>query len=346
MKKYRLVWLLLSTCATTTAIAQNADSASYYHQQGITEQQARRFREAEKHFAKSDQFGHGNTANLVEWGNVLVAQNRYMEAREKFLEAEKKDPENPVIIENLATLSINARKWPEAVKYAQLMQAKKIGTKPVNFIIAKAYYEMENYGEALKYCERAFRDDSTKAEVPYIAGRCFVEMSNYKRAEGCYQQAIARDPKNFNWMFEAGMVAYAIPDDKKAVYWFEMAAEKGYKRTDVYLENLANAYVNMKEYEKGIPLLKTVLEHRPHDAELIYNVGDAYYRNKQYQDAIDTWDKLLVIDKKNMNALYMIGMAYQKKGDTAKGEQLCNQAIALDPSLKDLRQEKKMPGGR
>ncbi len=78
-------------------------------------------------------------------------------------------------------------------------------------------------------------------------------MSNYKRAEGCYQQAIARDSSNANWMFEAGMVAYSIPDDKKAVYWFEPAGAKGYKRTDVYLENLANAYLNLKQYDKGLP---------------------------------------------------------------------------------------------
>jgi hypothetical protein len=38
----------------------------------------------------------------------------------------------------------------------------------------------------------------------------------------------------------------------------------------------------------------------------------------------------------------MIGMAYQKKGDTEKGKALCDKAIALDPSLKSLKQEIKM----
>jgi hypothetical protein len=37
----------------------------------------------------------------------------------------------------------------------------------------------------------------------------------------------------------------------------------------------------------------------------------------------------------------MTGLAYQKKGDMAKGTQLCEQAIKLDPSLKNFRQEKK-----
>jgi tetratricopeptide (TPR) repeat protein len=343
MRKYPFVWFLC-TCVFASGYGQNADSAAFYQQRGLTEQQARRFREAEKNFAKADQFAPNTAATLIEWGNALVAQNRYMEGREKFLLAEPKDPNNPVIIENLATLSVNVRKWADAVKYGQKMQQLKIG-KPMNFVIAKSYYEMENYGEALKYCERAFHDDSTKAEVPYIAARCFLEMSNYKRAQGCYEQAIARDSSNVNWIYEAGLVSYAIPDDKKAIYWFERAGARGYKRTNDYVENLANAYLNIGEYEKGSTLLKEVLERRPGDQELLYNVADAYFRNGKYQEAIDHWDQVLTIDKKNYSALYMIGMAYQKKGDKQKGEQLCNQAIQLDPSLKNLRQERKMPGG-
>jgi hypothetical protein len=36
----------------------------------------------------------------------------------------------------------------------------------------------------------------------------------------------------------------------------------------------------------------------------------------------------------------MIGMCYQKKGDKSKGAQLCDQAIAMDPSLARLKQQK------
>jgi hypothetical protein len=32
-------------------------------------------------------------------------------------------------------------------------------------------------------------------------------------------------------------------------------------------------------------------------------------------------------------------MSYQKKGDNEKGKALCDKAIALDPSLKSLKQE-------
>jgi tetratricopeptide (TPR) repeat protein len=92
-------------------------------------------------------------------------------------------------------------------------------------------------------------------------------------------------------------------------------------------------------------LLQEVLAKKPQDQELLYNIADAYYNLHKYDDAINYWDKILAIDKQNANSLYMIGLSYQKKGEKEKGQQLCDKAIQMDPSLKNLKEEKKMPGG-
>ena len=341
MKNVNIILMLglISPCAYS-----QADSSAFYYQKGVAEKDARRFREAEKNFAKAGQFTPTDPKVLIGWGQSLVEQKRYMEAREKFTTAYQSDNKNGEVLENLATLSMNTRQWNDAITYAKKMQEAKIGNS-ANYIIAKSYYEQENYGECLKYCEQAFKEDPKRAETPYIAGRSLVEMSNYKKAAGCYEQALERDSTKMNWMYELGLVYYAIPDDKKAIYWFEKAASKGYVRSNDYLENLANAYLNLKNYEKGLSLMQEVLQRKPADQELLYNIADAYYQTGKYQDAIDYWDKILAIDKQNASALYMIGLSYQKKGEKEKGQQLCDKAIQMDPSLKNLKEEKKMPGG-
>jgi len=337
--------MILAVCGFISTFAfSQSDSSDFYYQKGLTEKQARRFREAEKNFSKASQFAPSNTNVLVEWGQSLMEQNRYTEAKDKFTKAYQADNKNPVVIEKLAMLSLNTHQWNDAITYAKKMQELKIG-KSAGYIMAKAYYEQENYGECLKYCELAFKEDPARAEIPYIAGRSLVEMSNYKKAAGCYEQAIERDSTKPTWMYEAALVYYAIPDDKKAIFWFEKAAAKGYPRSNDYIENLANAYLNIKNYEKGIALMQEVLQKKPSDQELLYNIADAYYKIGKYQDAIDYWDKILTADKQNANALYMIGLAYQKKGEKEKGEQLCEKAIQMDPSLKNLKQEKKQPEG-
>ena len=325
-----------------TAIAQSADSANYYYRLGTKEKNAQRYREAEKHYNKAYRFDQKNFDILIDWALVLMAQKRYRDAQDKFQKAEQLKPTDPVVLENLAQLSLNAHQWQKAIQYAQRFQ--KLNTKKsVNFIIAKSYYELENFGESLKYCQFAFKEEPTRAEIPYTAGRCFMEMSNYRRAAGCYEEALAIDSSNSTWMYEAGLMWYAVPDDKKSIYWIEKAGEKGYKKSNDYYENLSNAYANIGKHEKAVDLLKEVLKNRPQDKEVLYIVAESYYKAKKYQEAINYWDKVLALDQKNAHALYMIGMAYQKKGDKQKGMQLCDKAIEMDPSLKSLREENRRP---
>ena len=328
---------------TATNMFAQTDSATYFFQKGNEEKTARLFKPALADYQKSVQFNENNAIAQRELGLVALELRSYdlsIKAFEKVLKLQKEDH---VAIENLTNIYFWTRKWNEAIQSAHTAQQLHIGSQN-NFIIAKSYYELENYGEALRFLELAYRDDPKNPEVPYMGGRSYVEMSNYKKALGCYEQALAIDSTKTNWVYEAGMVAYAIPDDKKAIYYFEKAAEKGMKKTNDYIENLANAYMNVKAFDKAMPLMDELLKRKPYDMEVLYAVADAYYRTGKYQDAIDTWDRMLAIDDKNANALYMIGMSYQKKGEKEKGQLLCDKAIEMDPSLAKNKQKLQMPG--
>lgn len=343
MCKSLLVVVVLSF-GLTLSYAQNQDSSSYFFQKGIEEKNARKYREAEKNFVKAHQLAPDNFDIARELANTYMAQNRYAEAREKYLIADHLKSNDPGVTENLATLSFNLRKWEDAIKYAEKSQRLQ-PNKPVSFIIGKSYYEQENYGEAVKHLQMASKEEPARAEIPYILGRSYLDMSNYKQSAGFFEKAIALDSSKVNWIYEAGLVFYAIPDYKKSLVYIELAGAKGYKKSNDYLENLGNAYINVKEYNKGIEILKEVMKRKPSDQELIYQVAQAYFKAKKYQEAIDTWDIVLGIDKTNANVLYMIGLSYQKKGEKQKGQQLCDKAIEMDPSLNSLRQKQDMGMG-
>ncbi len=96
--------------------------------------------------------------------------------------------------------------------------------------------------------------------------------------------------------------------------------------------------------EKAISMQKDLLEKRPFDLNLMYNLADTYYRMAKYDDAITYFDKVLGADKEDARALYMIGMSLQRKGQETKGMALCNKAIEMDPTLNGLRQRKFVVG--
>jgi tetratricopeptide (TPR) repeat protein len=204
--------------------------------------------------------------------------------------------------------------------------------------VARKHYQEDNYVEAIRALEKAAIEEPSNAQVPYLTGRAYLDMNNYRKAASYLEKAIAMDSTKANWIYECGLIFYAIPDFKKSLQYILLAGEKGYKRTNDYLENLGNAYLNVKDYPKGLELLGEVLKKKPGDPELLYQVAFAYYKSGKFQEAIDHWDQVLEIDQTNAEALYMIGMAYQKKGEKDKGQQICDRAIEMDPSLRSKRQ--------
>ena len=339
MKNYLI---LASILFVQQGFAQS-DSAAFYKQKADADNESRRYLTSFKYYQKSLSFDSSNVDVHRGLGKVALELRRYDIARISWEHVLKAAPNDTAAMVNLTTVYFNTRKWNDAMQMAQKAQAANVGHNN-NLIIAKSFYELENYGQALKFLELAYRDDPKNPEIPYMGGRSFVEMSNYKKALGCYEQVLALDSSKAQWYYEAAMVAYAIPDDKKALDYFEKAAAHGQKRTNDYLENVANCYMNLKNYPKAIPIMEELLQRKPADMDILYNMGDTYYRSSKYDQAIATWDKMLAIDDKNANALYMIGVAYQKKGEKEKGQALCDKAIQMDPNLAKNKVKKENMG--
>jgi tetratricopeptide (TPR) repeat protein len=275
---------------------------------------------------------------------LLFELKKYPQAREKYLLLEASGDKTAHTYNKLLTLSFNMRQYPDAIKYAQLVKKTDPSAKTA-FYIGKANYETENYGEAIKFLNIAATEDPQNAEVPYMSARSYADMMNYKQAMPFFEKALQLSPDNNRWMYETGLMYYAMHDDKSALKYLLLAAEKGYKRDNEYLENLAIAYLNTKETDKGMAILKESLARRPSDANLLGMIAEASYDARRYDDAILYFDQLLALDKQNASALYMIGMSYQKKGEKGKGEALCDRAIQMDPSLARNKQKMQMPGG-
>jgi tetratricopeptide (TPR) repeat protein len=141
------------------------------------------------------------------------------------------------------------------------------------------------------------------------------------------------------------LIYYAMNDDQNSLKYMLEAAEKGLKKDNSYMQNLATAYINAGRFNEGIGVLQDLLRLRPSDLNLLYTIAEAYYNAKKYDNAINYYDEVLAANKQNAEALYMIGMCYQKKGEKQKGMDLCDKAIEMDPSLQNLKQKKEMPGG-
>jgi tetratricopeptide (TPR) repeat protein len=205
--------------------------------------------------------------------------------------------------------------------------------------LARKQYQEDNYAEAIRLLTKAAAEEPQNPQIPYLTARAYMDMNNYKKAASFMEKAISMDSARSNWIYECGLIYYAIPDYKKSLDFIVLAGDKGYKKTSDYLENLGNAYINVGQHQKGIEVLNEVLKKKPEDPELLYQVAQANFKTGKYQEAIDLWDRAFAQDKSNAEVLYMIGLSYQRKGEKEKGQQICDKAIEMDPSLRNKRQQ-------
>ncbi len=313
------------------------DSSVFYLTKGKEFLQSRLIQQAEKSFLKSIEFDPNFEEARITIAIYYKDNRKYAQSREQFGKLLEKDVNHIVALENLCDLSVLLRKWEDVIIYGKKLKENNKG-KDINYKIAKAHYELENYGEAIKMLEATIADSTKNADVYYTLGRCKVEVSAYGQAINAYLKSFQYDTTQNIRFYELGLLYYGINDGPNATKYMEIAGNKGYKKDNDYYENLGMAYMEFN-LDKGVEILKILLERKP-DTEIMFQIAQAYYQKKQYNEAIQFWQKVIDNDKQNYRALYMIGMSYQRKGDPDKGIAICNQAISLDPALANLKQSK------
>lgn len=322
------------------------DSADFFLQKGLTEKQNGRRMESLKNFEKAVRYDSSSKAIITELAAAYHDLRKYNNSLLMYKKLISMGDANPALYKQVMQLCYQMKQNEEVIVYAQ--QLKKLDpSEKVSYYLGKANYEMDNYGDAIKFLNEAASEDPANAEVPYMIARSYADMMNYKLAIPFFKKAIELDPAKNYWIYEMGLICYAMHDDKNALKYILEAGEKGMKRDNDYLENLAIAYLNVGNLDSGVAMLNEILKRRPSDMNILNMVAEAYYYKGKFDLAIEYWDRVLEYDKENATALYMIGMSYQKKGgkeNTEKGITLCDKAIELDPSLANLKQKKMMAG--
>jgi tetratricopeptide (TPR) repeat protein len=336
----------ISGFAQTSAVQINpiTDSADYFYQKGLLEKQNGRKMESYKNFIKAVRYDANRKPIVSELATVCLDLKKYNEAREYFKKLVDLGDVTAANYRQLLQLSFNLKLKDDVIPYATKLKQLDPAEK-VDYYIGRTHYDDDNYGEAIKYLNSAAKEDPNNAEIPYLIAHSYADMMNYKLCIPFFKKAIELDPSKNYWVYELGLICYAMHDDQNALTYILQAGEKGYKRDNDYLENLGIAYLNVGKLEEGVGILNEILAKRPSDMNILNMIAEAYYYKGKWQMAIDTWDRILEYDKENASAVYMIGMAYQKKGEKDKGIALCDRAIQMDPSLSNLKQKKMNLGG-
>lgn len=331
---------LLFLIISNFSFANSVDSADFYFKKGMAEKEAGKFLTAFESFEKATTFNPKYTDAYLQQGLTALDMRKLDKALKSFNKVAELEPNNTIAIKELAQLYFNYRQYDKAIAFAQ--KCKDCENK--NSIIGRSLYAQEDYASAEKYLLNAIEQNSNDAEVTYTLARNYLDMEDYKKAVPYYNKAVNLPGAQNSWMYELGLLQYNNANYKEAVAAFNLAAENGYTQSNDFKENLAYASIYNNDFEKGEALLLEVLKRKAGNKTLLRDMATVFYEKKQYDKSLIYCQQLLEADDKDAKALYQAGLNFIKKGNKDRGQQMCDKAIEIDPSLESLRRKKDMPG--
>lgn len=327
--------------ASAPLMAQsNADSAALYFKKGQAESAERRWLTANQHFEKAIEFDAQMADAYLANATALKEMRKITKAKENYEKLHAIQPQHPEAIRELMEFNYNYRRFDDAIAFANLCKSCTSASR----IIGMSYYHQEDYASAEKFLMDALKKDPQDAEATYTLARTYLDMEEYKKAVPWYEKAVNLPTAKNSWMYELGLLYYTNNDYKNAVVSFEKAAAAGYETKNDFNENLGFASLYSGQYEKGEKLLTDVLKRKPNNKTLMRDMAEIYYGQKQYDKSLEYCQMLMQLDPNDGKALYQAGLNFQKKGEKDRGQQMCDKAIEMDPSLASLRKKKEIVG--
>ena len=332
--------LLILPLWASVSVSAQSDSANHYFKKGLAEKESKRYLVASQAFDKALIFNPTDKQILLESGLNQLLMHRIDAAKTVFIKLLSLDPNSLVAKQELMNIDYNYRQYPQAVELAESCPQCAGALK----IIGLSYYQQEEYSKAESYLLQGLKQTPEDAELTYTLGRNYVDMEEYKKAMPFYEKAINLPGAKNTWMYELGILYSNHDEFKKAILAFRAAADHGYRQTNDFTENFGFALLQAGEYEKGEEALMSVWSKKTGNTDILRSMAEILYKAKQYDRSLSYCQKLIEINDKDGKALYQAGLNFQRKGQRDRGQQMCDKAIEIDPSLTALRTKKEFMG--
>ena len=335
----------LIQCCSPVAQAEsvysaNQDSAAFFFNLGKEDQTAHRYNSAWRYFEQAARYDSRDAETQLAIADVCLQMNKMAPAIKALETAGRLRSTDYSVQWKLVQLYFNYGQYNKVIEILPGLHSHMEETPGWAFMLGKSYHGIPtpNYGKAMQYLEISLKEDSTNGEAAYLIGRMYVQMDNYKAAIPYYQRALSLDATSQPARtYELALVLATAGQFDASIRMFQKAIERGYKPRDDFYMNMAYTMADAHKTEEAIDMMKEMLHRRPQDLGLLNGLADVCYHSGRYKEAIACWNKVLGIDERNARVLYQIGTAYIKMGNDKDGQQLCNQAIGMDPSLGVLK---------
>ncbi|GGE35366.1 hypothetical protein GCM10007276_11090 [Agaricicola taiwanensis] len=227
-------------------------------------------------------------------------------------------PDHELALLTLADLSETIGQTQMAIDAYQRLPVKSVYKRDAEVRVAVNLAALEKMKEARAQLETLIYRAPNDLDAYVALGGLLHRDKKYAEAAKVYTRAIATldEPKPQHWsLFFARAVAYdGAKQWNKAQADLEKAVELSSEQATV-LNYLGYSWVDRHiNVDKGLELIRSAVELRPNDGDIVDSLGWAYYRLGRYEDAVTELERAIDLRPQSWEINDHLGDAYWKVG--------------------------------
>lgn len=284
-----------------------------------------KYDEALIYFDKALELEPDNIRTLKEKGKLLNDLERFDEAITCFDKALAVNPDEKSILSlrtytlsslrkeaekkklyNKIRVLINDNRFEDANKH--LDKALKLDSNCYHFLYlkGKVLTELKEFEESIGYLDKAFELNPRCTLALCTKGFALCHLKQFDKAKACLDEAILLNPKDsYALKLMGNLHLTGLKDYPKAIEFYKKATKLDSKDSMLW-NNLAEAYLNTKKFEKGLKCCEKALALDCNNFWALFTSGKIYYELEQYDDAMEYATKAEKLNHSNSELLDFI----------------------------------------
>lgn len=303
---------------------------------------------------------------LMLQADLYDSQGLFEVSEQKLLEAEKIEPNEPIIQFALAEIYANIGKFAEAVyKYEQiLVHTEEIGHVNIHERLAELYSASGEFEKALQFYEHALQD---KLDIDVLFGFGFTayragfyqkaigKLTEVKELDPEYQsvylplarsyeheedlqnalhvakEGIRVNPYQKELYQFAGKICLKLGEEEEAEINFTEAISLDTSFVEAVL-TLNKLYMKQQRYSDIIELVEPLLTEGEEDPYLLWDYAVACEEEEQYSNALNAYQRAYRYLKEKDEFLQNYGFFLLEEGNTHEAIEIFKKLQELDPT--------------
>ncbi len=279
-------------------------------------------------------------------------QQRYQLALTHYQQAERWDPNTPLLMRNLGLAATHTQDYPEAVRALR----KSLDAQPednlVRCMLGISLFTVQEYPEAAKVfggagdavfsqpgLAYAYASSLSKThkvqeagkildqlelkpltpDMLLLVGQVWSDMADYPHAIGTFHKALQQNPTLLKAHYYAGLAS--MRSDKPQDAEGEFRAELALDPTDISSKyDLAYALLQLQKNAEAGHLLTEVVNAKPEHADAHYRLGRLLLEEGRIKDAIQHLEAAARLNPDLDYVHYQLQSAYRKDGRLADAD--------------------------